>query len=265
MLLFDITTAPSRAAVPAAMTASLINAIGSQDCSRHLLQAMNYVAEFSHCTVFEFRDKGTPAFLGASGCQSSERVNRSTKAYLGRFHCIEPMRSVMHAKEDRIFLRHHTAADLEDDDYRRICYDSVAIIDRLSIVAKARDNSWLIVNLFRDAYQGPLPEDRLNAVSQYASLIVLATRQGLALERQQPDTRANALPMSDNLLTATLSPREKQVCRRILAGMSHAAIAEELGVLMSSVVTFRRRAYVKLDVNNACELRRALSGPGDEH
>jgi DNA-binding CsgD family transcriptional regulator len=53
---------------------------------------------------------------------------------------------------------------------------------------------------------------------------------------------------------AVLSERERQVCLGMLAGKKAEIIAEEVGVGLSSVVTYRQRAYHKLGISSRGEL-----------
>ena len=49
---------------------------------------------------------------------------------------------------------------------------------------------------------------------------------------------------------AVLSPRERTVCRGILAGKTADALAAEMSIAASSIVTYRARAYQKLGVTS---------------
>ena len=51
-----------------------------------------------------------------------------------------------------------------------------------------------------------------------------------------------------------LTPREKDVCLRILSGYSSQAISAELGVTLHSTLTYRKRAYEKLGISLQNEL-----------
>ncbi len=51
-----------------------------------------------------------------------------------------------------------------------------------------------------------------------------------------------------------LSPRELQICEGIVLGKSSTAISLELGIAQSTVDTYRRRAYVKLNISSQNEL-----------
>jgi DNA-binding CsgD family transcriptional regulator len=51
-----------------------------------------------------------------------------------------------------------------------------------------------------------------------------------------------------------LTPRERAVCARALAGQTVQGIASELGVRPPTVATLRRRAYAKLNISSLNEL-----------
>ena len=51
-----------------------------------------------------------------------------------------------------------------------------------------------------------------------------------------------------------LTPRERDVCQRIVMGFNSEAIACELGVSLNTVLTYRRRAYERLGISAQNEL-----------
>lgn len=53
---------------------------------------------------------------------------------------------------------------------------------------------------------------------------------------------------------AFLSEREQQVCRAVLRGKKNEAIAAELDIAASSVITYRKRAYEKLGITSRAQL-----------
>lgn len=56
------------------------------------------------------------------------------------------------------------------------------------------------------------------------------------------------------LLADGLTPRENAVACRIAAGMDTNEIAEDMGVMPATVITFRKRAYAKLGIGSRAEL-----------
>ena len=53
---------------------------------------------------------------------------------------------------------------------------------------------------------------------------------------------------------AALTPREQEVCRRILSGSSSEAISQALGISLHSTLTYRKRAYERLGISSQSEL-----------
>lgn len=53
---------------------------------------------------------------------------------------------------------------------------------------------------------------------------------------------------------AFLSEREQQVCHAVLRGKKNEAIAADLNVAVSSVITYRKRAYEKLGISSRAQL-----------
>lgn len=54
--------------------------------------------------------------------------------------------------------------------------------------------------------------------------------------------------------TVSLTPREKEVLDLVAKGMSSPQIAEQLGVKLSTVLSFRKKLNLKLNATNAVEL-----------
>jgi DNA-binding CsgD family transcriptional regulator len=55
-----------------------------------------------------------------------------------------------------------------------------------------------------------------------------------------------------------LSGRERSVCARTVAGVTAEGIAIDLGIKQSSVLTYRRRAYERLNISTAHQLSAML-------
>ncbi|MCY1552274.1 Bacterial regulatory protein, luxR family [compost metagenome] len=55
-----------------------------------------------------------------------------------------------------------------------------------------------------------------------------------------------------------LSPREREVCARIVCGIGADGIATDLGIAASSVATLRKRAYLKLAIHGRQQLLRFI-------
>jgi len=77
-------------------------------------------------------------------------------------------------------------------------------------------------------------------------------------EEQRPQRNVRSLVhniISKNVPPfSQLTPREREVCERILLGYTSVGIGLDLNIAQSSVVTYRRRAYEKLVISTQNEL-----------
>jgi two-component system response regulator DctR len=80
----------------------------------------------------------------------------------------------------------------------------------------------------------------------------------LELDRQRRESRAGQEGMAARL--ATLTPREREVMKLVLAGKYNKVIADELGISMKTVEVHRSRVFEKMGVTTAVELAQKLVG-----
>jgi two-component system response regulator DctR len=80
----------------------------------------------------------------------------------------------------------------------------------------------------------------------------------LELEASRQSRRANQATVASR--AALLTPREREVMERILAGKYNKVIADELNIAMRTVEVHRARIFEKMGVKSAVELAQLLSG-----
>lgn len=148
---------------------------------------------------------------------------------------------------------HYSAA------YRCSVFQSSGIIDKMSTAYWAGDVCYY-VNFYRMHGEPPFSdEDRLQILEVSDLISNLIARH---FERG-PDAGGKAAGFSESSLekivkalspASPLTDREVQVCTLILIGCSSEAIALRLGIAVSSVLTYRRRAYERLAIVSQNEL-----------
>jgi DNA-binding CsgD family transcriptional regulator len=87
-----------------------------------------------------------------------------------------------------------------------------------------------------------------NLIELHASLCQLTVATSATKQPQ------DVLQIIIGLLGEGLTPRENAVACRIAAGMGTAEIAQDMGVMPATVITFRKRAYAKLGIGSRAEL-----------
>jgi len=81
--------------------------------------------------------------------------------------------------------------------------------------------------------------------------------QAFACDAALQDTQAGRATLASRL--ALLTPREREVMDRILAGKYNKVIADELHIAMRTVEVHRARIFEKMGVKSAVELAQALA------
>lgn len=168
---------------------------------------------------------------------------RLAEAYLSGWWRQDPLLpELLATPEGAVQLRRFDpAAARVDAEYRRIFFDAPGLAGKTTLLA-AGGGMRLFVNLYRA--EGPAPDD---------AEALLAGRLAL-LHFQQAAADGPPAPL------AVLSARERDVCLGILAGRKAEAIAGDLGVAASTVVTYRKRAYEKLGVTSRAGLFAICTG-----
>jgi DNA-binding NarL/FixJ family response regulator len=103
--------------------------------------------------------------------------------------------------------------------------------------------------LLKDAMPASLVDEIRSVHAGGSPVSPMIARQ--LLRRLRP--AAGAMPAGESSTDATLSAREVQVLERMALGYTMQETAEFLGVAMSTVQTFVRRIYRKLDVRSKVE------------
>jgi DNA-binding CsgD family transcriptional regulator len=149
--------------------------------------------------------------------------------------------------------------------YRKIFFNESNIVDKCATAIWTGDICFY-VNFYRITAQGRFGDAeraRLQAIAPAIGASVARHFQQAATAT--PDQNLAALFATRAPLSA-LTPREQEVCRRILLGLSSEAISQALGISLHSTLTYRKRAYERLGISSQNELfgivLGLLAGPG---
>ena len=143
--------------------------------------------------------------------------------------------------------------DIGSAEFRRRFFDEPGIIERISLIERGA-SGWRGLNVARHRSDGVFSEHELDALAGLARLALPM----LPLSRPSGpvETTVTSAQLEERFARRwpALTPRERQVCARAAIGLSVEATASELGIAMTSVVTFRQRAYRRLGVTSPFEL-----------
>jgi DNA-binding CsgD family transcriptional regulator len=230
-------------------------AIGRPSFPQTLIGALRRVADVGHCMVFSFEGERTANCLLDAG---NIPIGRDLGvAYSGHFFQSDPNRdAILSGQANAVPVLLPTfARRMYSNSYRKIFFEDSDIVDKCA-TAIWIDDTCFYVNFYRITSQGRFAREevrRLMAVAPAVSAAVARHFQQDAAAGGDPAQRLKLL-FASAAPFAALTGREKDVCIRILSGLSSEAIASELGISLHSALTYRKRAYEKLGISAQNEL-----------
>lgn len=235
---------PSPAPLDPELGGKLIDAAGTDAFAPAMLGAAQRFAPVEEVFAYRIADGGAPQVLAWSS--SLQADSERAEQYARRFFRHDPAtRMRTHAPVGTGFAGRVAATDIAPHDYRAICFERPRFVDKLCFGWRGRDDT-LVISFYRRRGSGVDAGQRLATLADIG-LSALARSIQPPPERQAPleeriEARmARAFPM--------LTQRERQVCARSLAGWTAERIGEALGIGTSTVMTYRQRAYARLDIS----------------
>lgn len=227
-------------------------AIGRPDFPNILIDTLRRQAGVGHCMVFALTRAGSAScLLDAGNIPTGSDLGA---AYAGQFHESDPNRDALFEGEGGApIMLPSFAPRMYGARYRRIFFNDSDIVDKCATAIWV-DDTCFYVNFYRITSQGRFGD------AERARLQTIAPAIGASVARHfqqavtaSPDQNLAALFATRAPLSA-LTPRERDVCRRILLGLSSEAISGALGISLHSTLTYRKRAYERLGICSQNEL-----------
>ena len=245
--------------------------LGERDAvAEDLLCLIGAHVPLAQCTIFSFEGQGRPRTVAVGDRARTQALPDISQAYVSRFYRLDGSAAVMQAEqaaaqkasasEPRIVLHRQRGEEITHPDYRRICYELPQVVERLAILALFEGRRWLSVNLYRGVEHGPFDDEALALLEAFAPLIVHAVRlhhTGQALQHDVPGLLLARLAQRAPQLTQ----RDHDVVRCLMEGCSTEALAQRLGLTLSSAQTYVKRVCRKLGVSGPRELLALLIEP----
>ncbi len=220
--------------------ARLIETAGSVAFAPLLIEIANRVANVDEIFAYRAHTQGEPdALLSASRLQDAAA---RAKNYVQHFFRFDPVTQLRASCAQEAFTVSVKACELTEPHYRSMCFDGPRFADKLCFGWRDATNATVLSFYRRDA-----------ALADEAGLAPLAnlTLSILARENQRPERFADLLEHKLAFRFPELSRRERQVCARTIAGQTAEECAAELGIRPTTVITYRQRAYQRLNFRAA--------------
>ncbi|OYU12653.1 MAG: helix-turn-helix transcriptional regulator [Comamonadaceae bacterium PBBC1] len=233
----------------------LIGLIGQAEFETALLEHLHPIVPAASYSIYQTGSGCNPQlFMSASHGVPDTTVN-CWNAYLSGPHLSDrTLAGVPHATEHPL-LCHITANEVPAQHRARV-YEAHGMAERVSVVQQKGDSIFAI-NFYRHEHQRPFSDAQLSDFESLApALLPLARKQiELSLPRM-PTGRHNCSFWTMRLqqMRKNLTPRECEVCARLLTGMTQDGIARDLGLSLPTVKTYRNRAFDRLGIHFKNEL-----------
>lgn len=237
--------------------ADTIRHIGASTFSESLFALASEKAGANHCFIGELGGDGL-ATLGVAGSRGPEyAISRYRMYEAGRCWRFDPVVQAMttlQAGDPR--LMHLPKSDLDMAAATAIYGHDIS--DRL-VYAGSWNGRKIVLALFRSNAAGLFGATQVEWLEHFGDeLLALIARHADFM--QQNHAFLTAVTSRDEIEAclasspAGLAAREVSVCACLLLGLSIPVIATELGIGQETVITYRKRAYLKLGISTQREL-----------
>lgn len=255
--------APGEARELACLT-SLIGGIGAGDFAQRGLDSLNEALQAASWSVYQVWARRPPVLHLSASRGVADTTRDCFAAYHGGLYRRDRSFDLVRRQRQpgQLSVLRMGADDAPNAEHREAIYRRHGVLERLSVAHLEDDGSLLAVNLYHHQHQGAFDPVELERFSRLAPLLLAGVRRHIALQAApapsagEPDARQRLLQRSPDL-----TPRELDVCERLLRGWSYDGIAADMGLSVATVKTYRARAFDRLGLHFRSELFALLQAP----
>jgi len=243
--------------------AQVIARVGSADFSTQALHDINRTMAVGSWSAYRTYPRTTPVCYLSNSFERRDTTSSCFLAYRQGIYRRDRTFEALDASAPgkRVTVIHLAAADVSNLDHRRAIYEHHALRERLSVARLDTDGSILAVNLYRHLDQPGYRELDLQLFESMARGLLASVERQITLTRATGGGSQLNMQGTQEIyrgalleLAPDLSSRELEVCLRLLRGMSHDGIACDLGISVTTVKTYRNRAFARMDIHHNNEL-----------
>lgn len=234
--------------------ADVVDSLGGESFAATALGALNAAAAVDFWSVYRVSAERPPRmFLSASRAEHDVSADCFKRYRAGLYRHDRTLTAARDlAGPGTPAMTRWNATEIPSP-HRDQIYRRHDICERLSVVAGEADGGLLAINLYRTVGSGAYRDRDVDAVQSLArSLMATVRKQVELIERSE--ARPESPPANLRERFPELTPRELDVCARLLRGWTYDGIAADLGLSVPSVKTYRARAFERLGIHFRNEL-----------
>jgi DNA-binding CsgD family transcriptional regulator len=263
---WTVNSGESHIALEVASVTRLIASIGAKTrtaLASAVLGLVRNKLQAHHCSVFGFEGDRSPRMISGASIEQEWHVFSMASTYSRNFYRKDDLQRLIGRypasfEAPPVIVHRQRVEDIEDDEYRRQCYECIGILDRASILIRMTRALSLVVHLYRDRSAGVYSDADMEALIGLAPVIASCVARHYALDVDGESSFRGAVTDELAELCPQLTVREREVVQRVLDGMTAERIADDLHIRPTTVITYRNRAYEKMNVGSRRELFAAI-------
>jgi len=214
------------------------------------------------CSLFHYDTANNPSNFGTASRVSNEITRLTAERYASGLGLHDPMRleinNVLSTNSVGVF--HLFRERINYAPYRELCFNLTGTLERLSILCRD-DRSCYAMSFYRTQHSGSLfNRNEVNALSSLSEILSSLVLKHVNVSNLSPVIFKKS--MTEEILRKlhdranNLSSREAEICTLIMLGHNSESISLKLDLSLNTILTYRKRAYTKLNINSQNELFR---------
>jgi len=233
----------------------LIGLIGEPAFESTLLHYLHPVVPAASYSIYRTGKGCAPQLFMSASLGVPDTTRDCWKAYLSGPHLTDRSLAQEDSAATGTVLRHITAQEVSAEHRARV-YEAHGVVERVSVI-KQDAASVFAINFYRHAHQTPFRDAHLGDFEALAPALISLAQKQIALSPPSQGAIANDITRWARKLQQrdpALTSRELDVCARLLTGMTQDGIADDLGLSVPTVKTYRNRAFNRLGIHFRNEL-----------
>lgn len=258
MLVISPVSNNGHAAFQSSLVSKIVHTIGTEHYNRVCLDTFEQLFEVQNWVLFQ-HDRGNAVNNIASATSSSynHAVDYALRRFVARDYTVDPSLATAKSRSQQsACVIKIDSKDIDDQEYRSN-FKNTHVHERLSFFLEVGSNLYQL-NVFSKFGKRPFSPADMNKFAGLASFVIATAIKHETIRKLTSGApRHLELDEIEDLLrrsSSNLSEREIQVCARVIAGMTIDRTARDLTIKRTSVVTYRQRAYEKLNISRQNEL-----------
>ncbi|KQV41320.1 LuxR C-terminal-related transcriptional regulator [Rhizobium sp. Root1204] len=237
----------------------LLETVGTPDFEHSIKSILSLCASVGEYIAFVRRtDEKVPYIvMSASECGGSAR---RAEAYRARYFRYDPINRLLdRSTPTGIYIARVKSEEILQSDYRQTCYVRPGFIEKLTLASN--EKTPVVLSVFPKNHRVEFQRDEVERLSNIGQILLSVIKVHSRMTAGVTRTRRLTAEDVEVRLRANfpdLSGREVAVCARSLLGSTAEGIANDLGIKQTSVLTYRRRAYDRLNISSVHQLSTML-------